>query len=407
MRRLVLITYVFPPDSAAGATRPWHLYKYLPEYGYRPLVVAANTQGWPPNDDDLVRRVPASDSSTAVSLVSTFAQWFARFCVPYEDRLSWVPHAAAAAAQIISSQPVDAIYSTSPSLAAHFAALWLKARFGLPWIADFRDPVRDNPFRTRRWVYPYDAIIEGLFFRHAERVFANTDTVANAWRERYPQWVEKISVLWSSFDPLEKIEQGRASSRSYRVLAHIGSLYDGRDPAQLLASVERLNILPADACIKLVGPITPEIFAAHGATFERLCQRGVLKYGNGSVPREEALREAADADYLLLLDINEKNTSFQVPSKLVDYIRSGKPILAYTPTGSPVERILARSGIPNITIDPLAPEEVGDRKLLEFLRIRPAPARPSNWFEKTFSARTQAQIVSELLDEVLRKRTVS
>jgi hypothetical protein len=407
MRRVLLITHTFPPDNAAAAARPGQLYKYLPEHGYRPIVVAASVYGLSNGGGDLVCRVPASDRDAAVSLLSTFARWFTRFCSPYEDRLSWAPHAAAAAVQIIKAQPVEAIYSTSPFLSAHFAALWVKARFGLPWIADFQDPVRDNPSRTRRWAYPYDTIIERSFFRYAERLIANTDVVATAWGERYPQWAEKISVLWNSFDPLESIEPGQTPSRSYRLLAHVGSLYDGRHPAQLLASFERLNIGPSDARINLVGPIAPEILAVHGSLFERLAARGVLKYGNRYIPREAALRETAEADYLVLLDVyNERNVSFQVPSKLMDYIRFGKPILAYTPTGSPVERILARSGVVSIAIDPLASDQVGDLKLLEFLRMPPEPRRPSTWFEETFSAQTQAQIVSELLDEVLSTRTV-
>ncbi len=264
----------------------------------------------------------------------------------------------------------------------------------------------DNPFRTRRWIYPYDSIVEHCIFRYADRLCANTDTVAAAWRERYPKWAEKISVLWNSFDPLDAIEPNQPSCRSFRLLAHVGSLYGGRHPAQLLASVERLNIEPSRACVKLVGPIEETILAAHRPLFDRLTQRGVLIYGNRTVPREEALCETAEADYLVLLDINEKNAAFQMPSKLLDYIRFGKPILAYTPKDSPVERILSRSGVLFITIDPLAPQQISDRKLLEFLRIPPEPRRPSSWFEGTFSARTQAQIVARLLDEVLTKGAV-
>jgi hypothetical protein len=402
MRRLLLITHTFPPDNAAAAARPGQLYKYLPEYGYRPIAVTASGHG-SANDDGSVYRVPTRDRSIAVSLASTFARWFTRYCSPYNDRLGWAPHAAAAAAEIIRSQAVEAIYSTSPFLSAHFAALWLKARFGLPWIADFQDPVCDNPFRTRRWIFPYDTIVERSFFRRADRLAANTDTVAAAWRQRYPQWAKKMSVLWNSFDPLEEIEAGGTHFRSYRVLAHVGSLYAGRHPAQLLASTARLGIGPSEARIKLVGPITPDVFAAHGPLFQPLSERGVLEYGGRFVPRDEALRETAEADYLVLLDLNEKNAAFQLPSKLMDYIRFGKPILAYTPRGSPAERILARSGVPHVTIDPSAPAEVGDRKLLELLRIPPGPRRPSAWFEKTFNARTQARIVGALLDEMLRK----
>src|SRR5579871_3255150 len=89
----------------------------------------------------------------------------------------------------------------------------------------FSGPVRDNPFRTRRWFYPYDALIERGFFRWADHLAANTDTVAAAWRARYPQWREKISVLWNSYDPLEPIATGETARRPERVLAHIGSLY--------------------------------------------------------------------------------------------------------------------------------------------------------------------------------------
>jgi Glycosyl transferase 4-like domain len=403
MTRLLLISQTFPPDNAASAVRAGQIFKYLPEHGYQPVVVAAN-----PDErsigGDLLRRVPSEKRVAAVSLVSTFARWFTRFLSPYDDRLSWAPHAVDAAVRIMKSQPVQAVYSTSPFLSAHFAALWLKARFGLPWIADFQDPVRDNPFRSRRWIYPYDALIERLIFRHAERLAANTDAVAATWRERYPQWAEKVSVLWNSFDPSERIEPGVVPPRSYRVLAHIGSLYDGRHPAKLLASLERLDIAPSDVRIKLVGPIAPDVLAAHAPLFARLSAKGALEFGNAPVPREEALRETAEADYLVLLDVyNDRDVSLQLPSKLMDYVRFGKPILAYTPKGSPAERILARSGVPNVTIDPLASEEVADRKLLELLSLSAEPQRPSAWFQETFSARTLARTVAGLLDEMLRE----
>lgn len=404
MRRVLLISHLFPPDNAAGAVRAGQLSKYLPEQGYQPIVVAANAGGQP-IEDEFIRRVPANDRLTPASLVSTCARWFTRFGAPYDDRLGWAPHAAAAAARIIKSRPVEAIYSTSPFLSAHFAALWLKARFGLPWIADFQDPVRDNPSRTRRWIYPYDAIVEEAFFRHADRLAANTDAVAIAWRKRYPQWANKISVLWNSFDPIERIEPGETSRRPYRLLSHVGTLYDGRHPAQLLRSIVRLDIEPSAVRVKLVGPITPDILEAYGALFECVSAKGVLEYANRTLPREAALCETAEADCLVLLDLyNELEVSLQLPSKLVDYIRFGKPILAYTPKCSPAARVLAASGIENVTISPAEPQEVADRKLLEFLRLPPEPRHPSAWFEAMFSARTLARTAGALLDEMLRER---
>jgi glycosyltransferase involved in cell wall biosynthesis len=406
MRHLLLLTCFFPPDNTPAAARPGQLYDYLPEHDYQPIVVASSSEG-SLNVGEFVRRIPSSDEATTVRFVSNLARWFMRFCAPYNDRLPWVPQAASAAASLIKSRPVDAIYSTSPSLAAHFAALWLKARFGLPWIADFQDPVRDNPMRTRKWVYPYDALVEFSIFRYADRLIANTDTVAAAWCARYPQWAHKISVLWNSFDPHEEIETTLAPPRDYRVLAHIGSLYGGRDPGLALSAFERLGVDASAIRIRLVGPIETGILARRAALFERMRRSGVLEFDNARVPREEAVRETAQADYLLLLDVNDSNASFQVPSKLLDYIRYGKPILAFTPTGSPVERILVQSGIPYVTVAPDVTEANCDQKVFEFLGFATKRSQASAWFEENFSAKTQARTLSRLLNGLLPPKTPS
>lgn len=404
MRRLLLLSYAFPPDNTAAAARPGQLYDYLPENGYQPLVLASS-DGGATHNGDTVYRIPVGAQSATVSLASTLAGLFMRYGAPYNDRLPWVPYAASAAAQLIRARPVQLIYSTSPSLASHFAALWLKSRFGLPWVADFQDPVRDNPFRTRSWLFPYDTLIEHTLFRNADRLIANTDTVAEVWSRRYPQWAQKISVLWNSFDPRETIGPALSPARSYKVLAHVGSMYGERHPTLLLSSIERLHFDSSLLRVKLIGPIDRPIIARLSPRFDHMRQSGILQVDNRRIPREEALQETAEADYLLLLDLNERNASFQVPSKLLDYIRVGKPILAYTPTNSPVERILAQSGIPFVTIAPDASQPIADQKVDEFLRLSAKPHHASPWFENNLSAKTQARTLAGLLNNLLSQPT--
>jgi hypothetical protein len=406
MRRILLLSFALPPDNQAAAARPGQLLSYLPEHGYQPLVVASSVLG-SVREGPFVRRVPLGKTKATVAALSGLGRIFTRYCAPYEDRLGWAPHAAAAAARLIRSQSVDAIFSTSPPLAAHFAALWLSTKFGLPWVADFQDPVRDNPGRGRKWIYPYDAIIERMLFRQADRLAANTDTVAAAWYARYPQWSSKISVLWNCFDPREEIGPAPLPTRPYRVLAHVGDLYGGRHPGQLVASLKRLGIDASTVRVRLVGQIDEDVWIEHGPLFEQIRATGLLEFENIRVGREEAAREAAEADCLVLLDLNEKPTSFQVPSKLVNYLRIGRPILAYTPEGSPVERILARSCIRYVAIDPSAPDALGDQKVLEFLSFPVEPRQASAWFRETFDARRQARMVAALLDELLEKKTAA
>lgn len=400
MRRLLLLTYAFPPDIMAGAARPGQLYEYLPRHEIQPIVFASSRE-YSSSGEPFVFRVPSGSESSAVSRAATFAHWFMRNCAPYDDRQSWAPYAASAAARILQFHGADAIYSTSPFLAAHLAGYWLKAKFDLPWIADFQDPVRDNPFRRRRWIYPHDALLEYAIFRKADRLIANTDTVAAAWRSRYPKWTGKISVLWNSFDPHEQLETPSTPDRTYRILAHVGSLYGGRHPGQILTAIKRLGIDRSAIRVKLIGPIEAGVVERQVRLFEEMRQSGVLEFENQPVPRTEALKEIGNADFLLLLDLNEANASLQVPSKLLDYIRAGKPILAYTPRNSPAERILANSEIPYVALDPAAPRPGDDQNVLAFLRGPRQVHRPSQWFEENFSAATQARIVAKLLEDLL------
>lgn len=400
MARLLLLSYAFQPDNTPAAARPSQLFRYLPDYGVEPVVFSSSTDGGRNSEPD-VFRVPDHTAPLSVAAASQLARLFMRFGAPYNDRLPWVPYVASAAARLIRSQPVDAIFSTSPFLASHFAALWLKSKFGLPWIADFQDPICDNPFRTRRWPYPYDRIIERRIFQAADRLIANTDAIASVWRQRYPEHRDSITVLWNSFDHEETVVEPTHAERKHRVLAHIGTLYGGRHPGHLLNSLRRMGVRADTTRVKLIGPIDDAVLTAHGSTFEEMRQAGLLEYANSLVPREEALRETADADCLLLLDVNERNTAFQVPSKLLDYIRIGKPILAYTPTASPVERILARSDIPYVAIAPDSPDALADAKVREFLSLPLGVSRPSAWFFDNFSAATQARSVAELVRGLL------
>jgi glycosyltransferase involved in cell wall biosynthesis len=400
MRDLLLLSHAFPPENTAAAARPWQLYKYLPALGYRVHVVASSFDGVS-NSDPQVHRVPGARESRRLRLAEKLAGGFMRRFAPYNDRLPWVPYALSAGDRLIRGRGIAAIVSTHPFLASHIAALRLKWTTGLPWIADFQDPILGNPFRNRRWPYPYDAMIEYRIFRHADRIIANTDTVAAAMRARYPQWAGKVSVLWNSFDPRERIESVPRLERSHRVLAHVGTLYGQRHPCLLLTTLERLEAKPSDIMVKLVGPIEPALLARDRPLYDRLERAGVLEYGNRLVDRAEALKETAEADYLLLLDLNDGNASLQVPSKLLDYIRYGKPILAFTPENSPTHRILTGSGIAFVAIDPRQDADTVARKLTEFLRLPAEPRPPSAWFAENFDAETQARTVACLLDGLL------
>jgi glycosyltransferase involved in cell wall biosynthesis len=217
--------------------RAARLAKYLPRCGVDVSVIASSHAGI-----DAIRRealyVPKPDLRAAAGWESLAR--FVQKIVPYNERLEWSPHAVQAACRIADREPITAVISTSPPVASHVAALFLKARYQLQWIADFRDPLYGNPGRARGWARPYDLWLERAIFHSADALVAVTDAVRDEWRTRYPRWRDKTHLIWNGFDPEEAVRPLPLPPRAQRVFAHIGVLYSQRHPYALLEALDRL-----------------------------------------------------------------------------------------------------------------------------------------------------------------------
>ncbi len=401
-----MFAYYFPPENTSGATRPGQFVKYLPDCGYRTSVVSSSHVTSLPSEG--VWRVPdPREPNAGVALAAKAAQLVQRCAAPYNDRLPWVPAAVSAGARILQSEdPPPIILSTSPPVAPHLAALWIHQRYRVKWIADFQDPLWGNPGRTRRLAQHYDSRIERMIFARADAVVANTEPVADLWRARYPRWSSKIVTIMNGFDPDDVFPSRPIAPRPYTVVAHVGALYGGRRPGPFLSAAERViargDVDPAKLRIRLIGPMEDACCDPGRPPFSTLAERGCLYRSPGVVPGEEARLEMIDADFLLLLDMNDLGASLQVPAKIYDYLRAGRPILAFTPRHSPTQQVLEQSGVTHVCVDiQQDPPERVDEALLRMLAL-PTESRPvSDWFHKTFDARNQTRKLADLMDRLV------
>ena len=157
-----------------------------------------------------------------------------------------------------------------------------------------------------------------------------------------------------------------------------------------------------DFRLSLVGSIDLDKPWASQSAFSELVQAGNLEYTDRALPREEANRRMKETDYLLLLDLNEMETGLQVPAKLFEYIRIGRPILTFTTKNSPVDRILRQSAAPHVCVYANDPNDEIDRKVLALLSMPTESTQPSPWFEHQFDARQQTGLLAAVLDSVMR-----
>ena len=392
-----MLAYVFPPDNYSGADRPYRFAKYLEKLGHPVTVLAAGSEDGLQHPSENVYRVRGElehipRRNRPEQLMRYLFFW-------YDEGATWVPRAVRVASRWMRETPKPVLFSTSPPSTTHVAALWLKRRYQARWIADLRDPLAGNPFRTMRRAVAVDRILERQIFTHADVVIANTEPVAEMWRARYPQEARKVHVIWNGFDPETSPQALPRPARGAKTLVHIGTIYGTRQPTILLQSLERLAergaITPTCFRLRLLGP--SDLAAAAGECIDRLRARKLLDFNPDLISREESRRMTAESDFLLLLDVLGEGAGLQVPAKLFEYIMIGRPILALTVRGSSVERILARAGIPHACLYPDNTAEEMDATVTRFLNSSPESIAPSDWFLETFDARSQARLLSGLV----------
>jgi hypothetical protein len=404
--RALIVSFYFPPVNTPAAQHALWFHKFLPEDNVETSAVTSSVyfdtapENPPPRTDIL--RLPARRRRFWRIVYKLEMHVEVRQRV-WDPGVIWSQIALSAASRHVSRGKFTALVSVSPSIAGHLLALRLKKRFPyLKWIADFQDPLIGNPFRNgTSMVRRLEHRLERSVFENADYLSANTDTVRKMWEERYPQFSDKLVVTWGGYDPDEEIAARPLTLRREKILSHTGNIYSVRTPNALFESLHRLHVAgrlrDSALAVEFVGGNDFRT-VKHPEHLEELKAAGVVRVKEGQFPRHVAIRMAAEADYLLLLDITgEANTTFQVPSKLFDYIRIGRPILAFTPRNSPTERILTGSGVRHVVIHTDASPEEVDRRIQELLALPTDPVPPSKWFVETFNARPLARSIADLI----------
>jgi len=409
---VVLVAYYFPPHNTIGAARPHRFARYLRRRGADVAVVCSSEMLSRVSDmlnleeaaaqAPSPERVPGPAATPTARRISTLLNHIQRMLLPYDDRISWLPHAYVAAARAMTAESV--LVSTHPPVVAHLAALVIKMRCGRPWVADFRDPLWGNPSRTARRASWIDPVIEGLIVGAADAVIANTDAAAAVLRLRYPSFAAKVHVIWNGIDPEDAIVPLPKAATGRCTVSHVGTLYGARTPMPFLQSLQRLaaagTLPPSSMQFRQIGHCDPGSFDPDHPALAALSSAGCLFRSSRHMPQADARQEMLQADVLLLLDINDTNPGLQVPAKTFEYVQTGRPILALTVPGSPTARVLAIAGVPHLCMDLNTAPEAFDAQVLAFLSTRHEPARASTQFEREFGADAQVGALVSILAAV-------
>ena len=398
-----MISYCFPPLKYPRSIQISRVLRYLElpftmitaEPGSDPLSEVDPTIPWPGpvHPDSTVRLLPPSASTRRT--VDVLLKCRLLSLVQPDPYRFWAMGAARTIEVCGLAATHDVLVSFGQPMSDHLAALKVKRRTGIPWIAHFSDPWKRNSFRTSHLPSRLmDPSYEKKVFAEADHLIFTSEESRVLVLEGYPGgYVAKSSVFPHSFDP--SLYGTAAPPRDGKIrLVHVGNFYGHRTPDAFLKAIAFLSTnrprLLEKLELHLYGHISADVreralgYAIGPATLQV----------HGSVSYLESLAKMKAADGLILLDADAEQSVF-LPSKLVDYLGAGRPIFGVTPPGTSAK--LLRS-LGDRQVSPRDPETIA-RELEVFLADDRPRARDAGILAQ-FDAQKIAHEFGELMERV-------
>lgn len=361
-KKLLIITYYFPPAGGPGVQRWLKFVKYLPEFDVQPIVYVPENPTYPIIDEGLVSQISdkvivlknkiwepyqlasifSKNKTKKISsgifpqkkkqtfLDKTFLWVRGNLFIP-DARVFWVKPSVAYLEKYIKENNIDTIVTSGPPHSLHLIGLELKEKLNVKWFADFRDPWTTIGYHKALRLSNYAAkkhkSLEHKVLNTADTIIVTSKTTKTEFQAITNK---PISVITNGYD-IENVEKQTLDTKF--TLAHIGSFLSDRNPRflweSLLELIQEIPDFKSNLEIKLIGAVSQEVL-------DSIAEFNLNDYLNllGYVSHHEAIAHQKKSQVLLLIEINSEDTKSIIPGKLFEYMVSNRPIIAIGPQGS-------------------------------------------------------------------------
>lgn len=374
-KKLLIITYYWPPAGGPGVQRWLKFVKYLPDFGIKPIVYIPENPTYPILDEKLKTEV--SEKAIILKnkifepyqLASIFSknktknissglipkqrkQTFLEKCMLWvrgnlfipDARVYWVKPSVKYLKKYILENNIETIITTGPPHSLHLIGLQLKKELNLKWLADFRDPWTTigyhKALKLSSFAEKKHKLLEKTVLNTADHIIVTSKTTKTEFEVLTSKPIE---VITNGYD-VYTIDKQTLDEKF--TLSHIGSFLSERNPVVLWEVLSELICEKVDFGshfqLNLIGKTSHEVL-------DSISKFGLERHLNliGYVSHGEAIVHQKKSQILLLIEIDSKETKCIIPGKLFEYMDSERPIIAIGPKESDIEEIIisTNSGI--------------------------------------------------------------
>ena len=373
MKTVLILTYYWPPAGGPGVQRVLKFAKYLPFFGWRPIVLTVKNGEYPALDETLLLDVPADLSVYKTASLEPFALYrkltgkrsddrIATFVLTEESsnlghrfatfvrgnlfipdaRIGWKPFAQKTANRLVREHDIDLIFSTAPPMSTHLIGKSVAKQTARPWVADFRDPWTDvfyyHSLKRGKLAVAFDKRLEVSVLKSANAVVTVSPTLAELFEAKASN---HCHVIPNGYDEEDFRSIPPLPDDGKKHFVHAGHLAGNQNPTGLWTALQKLIQSPT-----LVKPLQLDFYGSiHANVRQSLEDFGLLDHCafHGYIPHDELVAVMKRAA-LLYFVVPETSYAKGIPtSKLFDYMGAGRPILGIGPEDGDAAEFLKES----------------------------------------------------------------
>jgi glycosyltransferase involved in cell wall biosynthesis len=372
LKKVLIISYYWPPSGGAGVQRMLKSVKYFPEFGIIPYVITVKEDqaSYPSIDESLSKDVPAEAKIFRTDTFEPFGiyskllgkksiptgfsnesnpglfQKFSRFIrgnffIP-DARRGWIKFAYEEAASIIERENIDTVFTTSPPHSAQLVGLKLKRKFGVKWIADLRDPWTDiyyyDEFNHLPFARKKDLKYENEVLTSADRIITVSKDVKRIFGSKSDKIdLNKITIIPNGYDWEDFNNKKIFPEKNEFIITYTGTLADSYNPSVFFHSLKKVTENNPDVKIRLRFIGNPA-----GTLIEEL--RNISLSNNleliPTVTHDRSVEYLLSSTILFLVIPEIKNDKGILTGKLFEYLAARKPIICIGPEDGDAAEII-------------------------------------------------------------------